>query len=141
MWSRLLSKMPSVEFIDGSTGSIHADVFVMSGVWAFDRYGGSPKREEAQILPNARDDGLPDWIIVPPFLPVVEVNGEVQAGEEFKGVSPAYHAVINSLRAVRREFGVSVGVELHLPLLGMDDPSDESTPASVTRAIDDFLND
>ncbi|WOI59450.1 hypothetical protein [Streptomyces fradiae] len=140
-WSSLLPESMEIEFVNESSRSIQADVLVMSGVWAFDRYGGRPNREAAQVLSNSRGDGLPEWIVVPPFRPIVERDGGVSVREDFQQVSPAYYAVLHSLRAVRDEFGDSASVALDLPMLGMDDPHDDSTPASVARAIEVFLNE
>jgi hypothetical protein len=141
LWSRLLPVNALIEFVNESVRVVHADVLVMSGVWAFDRYGGRPGRVVAQILPNVRGDGLPDWIVIPPFRPVVEKEGVFFIRKDFEKISPAYHAVLQSLRAVRDEFGESPTVALDLAMLGMDDPGDESTPASVARAIDKFLEE
>ncbi|WP_427920754.1 hypothetical protein [Streptomyces sp. cg40] len=141
LWSRLLPESTAIEFANRSSRSVQTDVLAMSGVWAFDRYGGKPNREAAQILPNSRGDGLPEWIVVPPFRPIVERGGEFSIREDFEQISPAYHAVLQSLRAVRTEFGDSASVALDLPMLGMDDPHDESTPASVAQAIEIFLNE
>lgn len=141
LWSRLLPPSKTIEFANRSSRSLGAGVLVMSGVWAFDRYGGSPDREAAQVLPNSRDDGMPEWIVVPPFRPVVERDGGVSIRDDFKQVSLAYYAVLQSLRVVRDEFGESVTVALDLPLLGMDDPGDESTPVSVARAIEAFMSE
>ncbi|MCG8924056.1 hypothetical protein [Lentzea sp. CC55] len=142
LWARLLrSDSAEIEFVDESRRTVQADVIVMSGVWAFDRYGGRPDREKAQILPNLRGDGLPSWIVVPPFRPVVESNGEIIVREDFEQVSPAYHAVLQSLRAIRDKFGCSAELVLSLPLLGMDDPQDESTPASVMQAVQAFMRE
>ncbi|MEE1801085.1 hypothetical protein PUR57_20775 [Streptomyces sp. JV176] len=141
LWSRLLPATLEIEFVNKSSRMVQADALVMSGVWAFDRYGGRPNRDVAQVLSNSREDGLPEWIIVPPFRPVVEQGGEFSIREDFRDISPAYHAVLESLRAARTEFGDSVSVALDLPMLGMDDPRDESTPASAARAIEAFLNE
>ncbi|GHF11249.1 hypothetical protein [Streptomyces fumanus] len=140
-WSRVLPESMGIEFVNESSRSVRADALVMSGVWAFDRYGGRPNREAAQVLPNSRDDGLPEWIVVPPFRPIAERDGRFSIREDFERISPAYHAVLHSLRAVRDELGDSVSVALDLPMLGMDDPHDESTPASVARAVEVFLNE
>ncbi|MCQ0022700.1 hypothetical protein M4914_06855 [Streptomyces somaliensis DSM 40738] len=140
LWSRLLPESTAIELVNQNSRSVRADVLVMSGVWAFDRYGGRPNRETAQILSNSNGDGLPDWIAVPPFRPIVEQDGGFSVREDFRQVSPAYYAVLQSLRAVRNEFGDSVSVILDLTMLGMDDPRDESTPASVARAVEVFLN-
>ncbi|MER6121788.1 hypothetical protein ABT173_03630 [Streptomyces sp. NPDC001795] len=141
LWARLLPASTVIEFVNEGDRRVHADALAMSGVWAFDRYGGSPNREAAQILSNARGDGLPEWIVVPPFRPVVERDGSFSIRDDFEEVSPAYYAVLESLRAVKNEFGDSSSVALDLAMLGMDDPRDESTPASVARAIEAFLNE
>ncbi|MEU6263193.1 hypothetical protein [Saccharopolyspora shandongensis] len=141
LWARLFPASTVIEFVNESVRSVRADVLVMSGVWAFDRYGGRPNREAAQILSNARGDGLPEWIVVPPFRPVIERDGEIFVREDFERISPACYAVLQSLRAVSGEFGDSVSVALDLPMLGMDNPGDESTPASVAQAIQEFLNE
>lgn len=141
LWSRLLPASTLIEFVNEGDRMVQADALAMSGVWAFDRYGGSPNRESAQILSNARGDGLPEWIVVPPFRPVVERDGSFVIRDDWEEVSPAYYAVLESLRAVKNEFGDSSSVALDLPMLGMDDPCDESTPVSVARAIEAFLNE
>lgn len=141
LWSSTLPRPRDVEleFVDENEWSVQTDALVMSGVWAFDRYGGRPEREVAQLLLNTREDGLPQWIVVPPFLPVVERNGKFVVREDFASISPAYHAILESLRCIRREFGDAVSVELNLPLLGMDDSDDRSTAESAGRAISQFL--
>ncbi|MFF1561720.1 hypothetical protein [Streptomyces sp. NPDC058279] len=141
LWSRLLPTSLGIEFVNERIRTVQADALVMSGVWAFDRYGGRPDREVAQVLSNSKDDGLPEWIIVPPFRPVVEWEGQISIRDDFRHVSPAYHAVLESLRAVRNEFGDSAIVVLDLPLLGMDDPRDEATPTSVAQAIEVFVTE
>ncbi|GAA1932901.1 hypothetical protein [Kitasatospora viridis] len=140
LWSRLLPASMAIDFVNEDVRSIRADVLVMSGVWAFDRYGGSPNREAAQVLSNATGDGLPEWIVVPPFRPIVERDGKFIIRRDFQKISPAYHAILESLRVVKNEFGDSVRVALDLPMLGMDDPCDESTPTSAASAIEVFLN-
>jgi hypothetical protein len=141
LWASLLPASKEVEFVNGDDRKVHADALVMSGVWAFDRYGGRPSRESAQILSNTRGDGLPEWIVIPPFRPVIERDGSFVVREDFEEVSPAYFAVLESLRAFKNEFGDCSSVALDLAMLGMDDPGDESTPASVARAIEAFLNE
>ncbi|MFE7526647.1 hypothetical protein ACFU7Y_13070 [Kitasatospora sp. NPDC057542] len=141
LWSRLLPVSIDIEFVNKADRSVQADALVMSGVWAFDRYGGSPKREAAQVLSNTRGDGLPEWIIVPPFRPVVQRGSKFVIRDDFEHVSPAYYAVLESLRMARSSFGDSASVALDLPMLGMDDPCDESTPASAARAIEEFLSE
>ncbi|WP_327074588.1 hypothetical protein OG196_33320 [Kitasatospora purpeofusca] len=141
LWSLFLPVSIAIEFVNEVERVVRADVLAMSGIWAFDRYGGSPNREVAQVLSNERGDGLSDWIVVPPFRPIVECDGEISIREDFKDVSPAYHAVLGILRAVRSEFGNSASITFDLPMLGMDDSRDESTPASVARAMEEFLSE
>jgi hypothetical protein len=140
LWSSMLPASMKIEFVNEGDRRVQADALVMSGVWAFDRYGGRPNRESAQILSNTREDGLPEWIVIPPFRPIVEQDGSFVVREDFADVSPAYFSILESLRAFKNEFGDSSSVALDLPMLGMDDPRDESTPAAVARAIETFLN-
>jgi hypothetical protein len=140
LWSGLLPASPTIEFANDGDRKVQADATVMSGIWAFDRYGGSPDREVAQVLANTRGDGLPQWVIIPPFRPVVKRgSGEFGIRDNFVDVSPAYFGILESLRAARRKFGDGCIVELNLPLLGMDDPRDSSTPSSVSDAIQAFI--
>lgn len=140
LWSRLLPASLGIEFVNDSDRKVQADAIVMSGIWAFDRYGGSPNREVAQVLSNMRDDGLPQWIVIPPFRPVIKrSSGEFDIRDDFVDVSPAYFGILESLRVARCEFGDGCIIELNLPLLGMDDPHDSSTPSSVSDAIQAFI--
>lgn len=138
-WRRLVTAHRAISFIGTSEVTPHFDAVIMSGMWAFDRYGGKPSRDAAQIVHNERGDGYPDFIIIPPFRPVIDSGSATVVRDDFRGMSPAYHAVKKSLAAVREELGVEVSVVLHLPLLGMDDPTDESTPRSVSEAIKEIL--
>lgn len=138
LWRRTLPNDPEIEFALNSDGAIQADVLVMSGVWAFDRYGGKPDHTAAQVRENVRGDGLPDWIIVPPFRPTIERDGIIEIRADFKNVSPSYYAIFESLKTARHSFGDSCTVILDLLMLGMDDWNDTSTPTSVGRAIQDF---
>jgi hypothetical protein len=142
LWSGLLSASTVIGFVNDSDRKVQADAIVMSGVWAFDRYGGSPSREVAQVFSNMKDDGLPQWIVVPPFRPIVKrSSGEFDIRDDFVNISPAYFGILESLRAARREFGNCCTVEFNLPLLGMDDPRDSSTPSSVSDAIQKFITE
>ncbi|MEU5640174.1 hypothetical protein [Streptomyces milbemycinicus] len=140
-WMNVFRTRDDVEVIESSATSVEADIIVMAGVWAFERYGGRPSRDQAQILPNERGDGFPLWVVIPPHLPVTRKVDEITVREDFAAVSPAYFAIVRSLEAIRREFGNEVVVLLALPLLGMDDPHDEATPVSVARAIDEVLSE
>lgn len=141
LWRENLAEVGPVEF--GTTPAQWRDVdaVVISGMWAFDRYGGRPSRENAQVLQNDRGDGLPRRVIVPPFLPVVIRDGEARIREDYENVSPAYFAFLESLRTANREFGESSRIVFDLPLLGMDKALDESTPRSAARAIKIWLSE
>ncbi|KAK1182784.1 hypothetical protein B7755_034410 [Streptomyces sp. NBS 14/10] len=129
------SAQDDVEVIESRATSLEVDIVVMAGVWAFERYGGRPSHEQAQILPNETGDGFPLWVVIPPYRPVVRKDDEIVVREDFATVSPAYFAIVRSLQAMRREFGSEVVVLFGLPLLGMDDPRDRETPVSEARAI------
>lgn len=139
LWARLLPQAAAIEYVNGNIDPAQVDALTISGIWAFDRYGGKPNRQVAQIIPNNNGDGLPEWIIIPPFRPITERSGEISVRDDFKHVSPTYHAVLESLLAARERFGDSASVALDLPMLGMDNPHDESTAASAARAIENFL--
>lgn len=113
----------------------------MAGAWAFEWYGGRPTRDHAQVVANETGDGLPLWVVIPPYRPFVRLGGEIKVREDFASVSPAYFAIVESLRAIKREFGNEVVVVLCLPLLGMDDPDDGITPISVAQAVEEVLTD
>ncbi|MEU5024025.1 hypothetical protein [Streptomyces milbemycinicus] len=140
-WANVLRARDDVEVIEARAVSVQADIIVMAGAWAFERYGGRPTRDEAQILPNETGDGMPLWVAIPPYRPFVRKGNEITVREDFAEVSPAYFAIAQSLRAIRREFGNGVVVLLDLPLLGMDDPCDEQTPLSVATAIGEAMSE
>lgn len=48
-----------VEVIESSATLVEADIIVMAGIWAFERYGGRPSHNQAQILPNERGMDFP----------------------------------------------------------------------------------
>jgi len=141
LWREVMVEVGPVEFGANPVGVAGLDAVVISGKWAFDRYGGRPNREHAQVLNNERGDGLPRRIIVPPFLPVVIRDGEVRIREDYENISPTYFAFLESLLAASSEFDESCRVAFDLPLLGMDQPSDEITPRSAARAIRAWLNE
>jgi hypothetical protein len=141
LWSRILPAAGAIEFVRTTDHRVEADAVVMSGAWAFDRYGGRPNREHAQVLQNNKGDGLPERVIVPPFRPVVERDGEFKIREDYEDVSPTYFAFLESLRAASRELGESCRIAFDLPMLGMDRPMDESTPRSAARAIEAWLRE
>lgn len=140
LWAGLLPEAAPIEYVNGNIDPAQVDALTISGVWAFDRYGGKPNREAAQIVYNNCGDGLPGWIIIPPFRPITERSGEISVREDFEHVSPTYHAVFASLLAAREKFGDCASVALDLPMLGMDNPHDESTAVSAARAIENFLD-
>lgn len=141
LWSRTLPATEAIEFVRTPDCRVEVDAVVMSGIWAFDRYGGRPNRERAQVLQNNSDDGLPGKVIVPPFRPVVDRDGELKVREDYESISPAYFAFLEALRAASRELGDSCRIAFDLPMLGMDRPMDESTPRSAARAIEVWLNE
>jgi hypothetical protein len=141
LWRAILSEVGSIQFSSDPPAWADIDAIVMSGKWAFDRYGGRPSRESAQVLQNDRDDGLPRQVIVPPFRPVVIREGEARIREDYENVSPTYFAFLESLLAASREFDQSCRIAFYLPMLGMDQPSDESTPRSAARAIKIWLTE
>ena len=139
LWARLLPPSQCIEFVNYVERALRADAIIISGEWAFDRYGGSPDREVARIRPNMRNDGLPDWIVIPPYRPLAEVgDGTFKVRDDFRDVSPAYFGILQALRAIHANFGDVCSVILDLPLLGMDDSRDESTPRSAASAIGEF---
>ncbi|WP_182885244.1 hypothetical protein [Microbispora sp. H10885] len=139
VWARLLPQSLGVELVNEAGRAVQADVIVVSGKWAFDRYGGVPNRQTAQIRPNIRNDRLPEWVVIPPFRPVVERDGQFEIRSDFKDMSPAHFGILESLKVILQNLGDSCSVILDLPLLGMDDPYDESTPVSVASAINKIL--
>lgn len=141
LWAELLRPRSTLAVMESRAVDVAADVVVMAGAWAFERYGGRPTHDHAQIVPNERGDGFPLWVAIPPYRPFVRSGGEIKVREDFASVSPAYFAIFNSIRAIRREFGDEVEVVLDLPLLGMDDPDDEVTPISVADAIEEALRE
>lgn len=139
-WARIIGHIKDVHYIDCADVTAQMDSVVMSGAWAFDRYGGRPNRTRAQIAFNERDGNLPGIVIIPPFRPLSEQEGVSSVREDFKPVSPAYYAASKALETAEEELGSDVSVVFHLPLLGMDDPLDESSPQSVSRAVTAFLS-
>lgn len=133
LWRESFPPFSGIHFVDSGVYRRGVDIVVLSGMWGFDRYGGSPSRESAQILPNELNDGMPDWVVIPPFLPADETGGDSNP------MSPAYYAVLKSLLKITQDFGFCLNLALDLALLGMDDPEDVSTPLSVARAIERFL--
>jgi hypothetical protein len=72
---------------------------------------------------------------------VVIREGEARIREDYENVSPAYFALLESLLAASREFDQSCRIAFYLPMLGMGQPSDESTPRSAARAIKIWLTE
>ncbi|MFG3207421.1 hypothetical protein [Streptomyces sp. NPDC048192] len=117
----------------------------MSSIYALERYGGSPRHDVAQILDNLRNDGIPPLIVVPPSLPLQRTPaGTLEVISEFRNESPAYYGISRAFQAVNRWNERLSARRINtlvfdLPLLGMDDPDDRSTPESVRKAIADHL--
>jgi hypothetical protein len=144
VWRQELASVPGVSFSADPQTAFPADAVVLSGIFAFDRYGGRPRNDAAQILVNRHDDGFPGLVVVPPSLPAVfDEAGRPVIREDFADVSPAYHAVSHTMSALRewnrRDERHVETVVFHLPMMGMNDPADHRTPASVRRALRDHI--
>ncbi|WP_189326640.1 hypothetical protein [Streptomyces flaveus] len=117
----------------------------MSGIYALERYGGAPRHDIAQILDNLRNDGMPPMIVVPPSLPMRRTSsGTLEVIPELRTESPAHYAVSRALQAIDRwnESSITRKIDtliFDLPLLGMDDPEDRSTPKSTRKAMSEHL--
>ncbi|MFJ4631061.1 hypothetical protein [Streptomyces sp. NPDC088847] len=141
VWQLVIPPGDTVAYRKGNPRSVPSDAVCMSGIYAFERYGGRPQSDRGQILDNLRNDGLPTLIVVPPSRPLQRtVDGAVEVVPEFRSTSPAEYSMTHAVEAVKRwnERAHSVRIEtldVDLPLLGMDDPSDASTPRSVRNAL------
>ncbi|MFI9262533.1 hypothetical protein ACIGT4_33220 [Streptomyces sioyaensis] len=146
LWEAHLSPLAEVSFTRERAACIEADAVVISGVYAFERYGGRPNVTAAQIVPNVTGDGLPGVVIIPPSLPMI-LNSEKRpvVHPDYTEVSPAYYAISHTIKvidALNAEGGQVVRrVIFSLPLLGMNNPRDASTPSSVRRAIEEYLTE
>ncbi|MFF8845930.1 hypothetical protein ACF08N_24955 [Streptomyces sp. NPDC015127] len=140
-WRKIFPPCDEIEFRESYPKSLQADAICMSGIYALERYGGSPRNDVAQILDNLRNDGLPPLVVVPPSRPLQRTAaGTLEVVPEFSAESPAYYATSRAFEAIERwnsRKGPSRIDELifDLPLLGMDDPADRSTPRSVLRGM------
>lgn len=76
-WTNVFRARDDVEVVESKATSVEADIIVMAGAWAFERYGGRPTRDQAQILPNETGDGLPLWVVIPPHRPFVRKGNEI----------------------------------------------------------------
>ncbi|WP_431999232.1 hypothetical protein [Streptomyces sioyaensis] len=143
LWRTHLSSLPEVSFTNERPAGIEADAVVISGIYAFERYGGRPNTTAAQIVTNTKDDGFPGLVVIPPSLPVI-LNEQKRpvVHPDYTGTSPAYYAISHTLAAIKSldaEMGQVVRrVIFSLPLLGMNSPRDASTPSSVRRAIEEY---
>ncbi len=141
LWKTYIPPSSLIEYRDVSPTQLSADAIMMDGSFAFERYGGRPQRDVAQILPNRRNDNLPDLVVIPPYRPVVDEHGGGHvAAPGWQDTSPAFHAISRSLLAIREwNFNKNVlaisAVNMSLPFLGMNDETDQSTPMSVCRAL------
>jgi hypothetical protein len=140
-WRRGLGPGLSVELWQSHPRDVPADAVAVSGVFAFERYGGRPAAGEARILRNHRDDGYPALVVVPASRPAaIGPDGRPVVRPEYAGISPAYFGMSRALAALREwnRAGQEPRVDIllmPLALLGMDDPEDTGTPASVGRAL------
>jgi hypothetical protein len=145
-WRETFPPCNEIDFIESYPRSLQADAICMSGIYALERYGGSPRNDVAQILDNLRNDGLPPLVIVPPSRPLQRtVAGTLEVVPEFSTESPAYYATSRAFEAIERWNSRNSSPQIEkvifdLPLLGMDDPADGSTPRSVLRAMNGSLN-
>lgn len=140
-WQLLIPPGSTIEYRRGNPRSVSCDAVCMSGIYAFERYGGRPQSDRGQILDNLRNDGLPPLIVVPPSRPLQRAaDGGMEVVPQFRSTSPAKYSMTHAVEAVKRwnERAHSVRIEtldVDLPLLGMDDPSDASTSRSVRDAL------
>jgi hypothetical protein len=145
LW-RSVVRNPAVAFTSTLLPKLRCDGVLMAGQFAFDRYGGRPERSRAQILRNDKGDGMPPFVIVPPYRPMVEdAEGGRRVAPGWEHVSPAYHAISCGLTDIRAWNGKRAegerkieSVVLDLAMLGMNNPADLQTPHSVNRALEEF---
>jgi hypothetical protein len=143
---RSIIRIPIVEFTSTVPPQLTTDAILMAGQFAFDRYGGRPQSSDAQILQNKNGDGMPPFIIIPPYRPMVKnPEGGRSVAPGWEDVSPAYHAVSRALEGIKswnlQEFDTPHHIEsivIDLAMLGMNNSSDTRTPASVHRALAEF---
>ncbi|MGW8556876.1 hypothetical protein [Streptomyces tubercidicus] len=144
LWRTHLSSIADISFTKDRPAQIEADAVVISGIYAFERYGGRPNTTAAQTITNMTGDGLPGVVIIPPSLPVI-LNSEKRpvVHPDYTEISPACYAISHTLKvidALNAEGEQAIRrVILPLPLLGMNSPRDASTPSSVRRAIEEHL--
>ncbi|MGW7572961.1 hypothetical protein [Streptomyces sp. NPDC054765] len=146
LWEAHLSPLPEVSFTKERAAYIEADAVVISGVYAFERYGGRPNTTAAQIVTNVTGDGLPGVVIIPPSVPVIlDSEKRPVVHPDYTEVSPAYYAISHTLKVIDalNAEGEQVvrRVVFSLSLLGMNNPRDASTPSSVRRAIEEYLTE
>ncbi|GHB33682.1 hypothetical protein [Streptomyces chryseus] len=142
LWKECIPPSTLIEYRDVSPTQLSVDAILMAGSFAFERYGGRPQRDVAQILPNRRNDNLPNLVIIPPYRPVADQEGGGHlAAPGWEDTSPAFHAISRSLLAIREwnstnEHLLAIStVNMSLPFLGMNDETDQSTPMSAYRAL------
>jgi len=139
-WRGVFSEFPGVTFQAALRAETPVDAVLMAGIFAFERYGGRPEFDRAQILENHRGDGWPELVIVPPSRPTVRNGeGEWSVRPEYAEIKPAYYAASHTFQAVTEwnedhEKPVAA-IEINLPLLDMDNPSDESSAQSFRTAL------
>ncbi|GGL07146.1 hypothetical protein GCM10010094_79980 [Streptomyces flaveus] len=144
-WRSVIPASERIEYVRSLPRAIQADAICMSGIYALERYGGAPRHDIAQILDNLRNDGMPPMIVVPPSLPMRRTSsGTLEVIPELRTESPAHYAVSRALQAIDRwnESSITRKIDtliFDLPLLGMDDPEDRSTPKSTRKAMSEHL--
>jgi hypothetical protein len=66
-WADVFSGIERVFFIDSDVPTLmglpEIDAVLMMGMFAHERYGGSPKTGESQILSNQGEFGIPPWVV------------------------------------------------------------------------------
>ncbi len=148
LWESVIGTHGTLQYTTAVPPGLDVDAVVMSGMFAFDRYGGRPNRHEAQIIGNSRDDGFPRYVVIPPYRPLEKgADGTYRVPPRFAEITPSYYAVSCTLRDVELWNEMSRGTPeeiksmvLDLALLEMDNPHDESTPKSVAKAILEHLS-
>jgi hypothetical protein len=77
IWSKVFSSINRVFFINADNPTLmqlpEVDAELMRGVFAHERYGGTPKPGESQILSSKGEVGVPPWLITTaPFAAHIE---------------------------------------------------------------------
>ncbi|MFD5317723.1 hypothetical protein [Streptomyces sp. NPDC127098] len=142
-WRRFFENDPDVDLQVGNRAQVPVDAVLMAGIFAHERYGGSPSHDSAEILVNRRGDGQPPLVIVPPGRRMrLDEHGRPQVHPDHAAIDPAYHTASHVFDAIHqwnetRQETISA-IEVSLPLVGFDDPLDESSPQAFRRALTEY---